>query len=195
MATKQIIIKDICLDGGTQMRPLDSDVVLRYAAMMREKDIPKGEEFPPVEIITDGENKYLVDGFHRVAAARKNSKIYIEAFVTKGTRREAIFLSFQANKKNAFPRQPGTVKEIIKKILGDEEWAKMSLSEIARYVGCTHQFVSKIQAEIEKLSCNQLQDRTATSGQKTRQPKSKPLKVKRGDPQYEMKKPENKTLD
>ena len=195
MTVKNIPIKDITINSGTQQRPLDDDVVKRYAAMMREKDIPKGEEFPPVEIITDGENNYLVDGFHRVAAARKNSKIYIEAFVVKGNRREAIFLSFSANKKNAFPRQPGTVKAIVEKILKDKEWAKMPQSEIARYVGCTQPFVSKIQADVEKLSYNQLYDRTAKSGQKQGLLRPKTVKVKRGKSEYEMKTAEKKTLD
>ena len=195
MAIKSIPIKDIRLDGGTQHRPVDDSVVKRYAALMKEIEQTKGEKFPPVEIITDGKNNFLTDGFHRVAAARKNSKIYIEAYVVNGTRREAIFLSFSANKKNAFPRQPGTVKGIVEKILKDEEWAKMPQSEIALYVGCTQQFVSKVQAELEKLSHNQLLDRTAKTGQKTGLSRSKSVKVKRGKSEYEMKKPAKKVLD
>ena len=196
MATKSIPIKDICLDGGTQQRPVDDDVVKRYAALMKEIEQTKNKDkFPPVEIINDGKNNFLIDGYHRVAAARKNSKIYIEAYVVNGTRREAIFLSFSANKKNAFPRQPGTVKGIVEKILKDEEWAKMPQSEIARYVGCTHQFVSRIQAEQEKLSCNQLQDRTPKPGQKQGKLKPKTVNVKRGKSEYEAKVPEKKVLD
>lgn len=87
------------------------------------------------------------------------------------------------------------MKGIVEKILKDEEWAKMPLSEIARYVGCTHQFVSKIQAEAEKLSCNQLQDRTALSGPKTGFSRSHSIKTKRGDSEYEMQKPVKKVLD
>ena len=195
MATKNIPLKDICLDGGTQQRPLDDDVVKRYAALMKEIDQTKGEKFPPVEIITDGENNFLVDGYHRVAAVRKNSKIYIEAFIVKGTRREAIFLSFSANKKNAFPRQPGTVKAIVEKILKDKEWAKMPQREIARYVGCTQKFVWKICEEMKSASDDQSSDRTAKSGQKQGLLRPKTVKVKRGDSEYEMKTPEKKTLD
>ena len=196
MATKSIPIKDICLDGGTQQRAVDDDVMKRYSVLIKEIERTKNKnKFPPVEIITDGRNNFMWDGFHRYFAHLRLGKKYIEAYVVNGTRREAIFLSFSANKKNAFPRQPGTVKGIVEKILKDEEWAKMPQSEIALYVGCTQQFVSKVQAELEKLSHNQLLDRTAKTGQKTGLSRSKSVKVKRGKSEYEMKVPERKVLD
>jgi len=195
--SKSLPIKDICLDGKTQQRPVDDKVVAHYAGMMKD-----GSKYPAVEIITDGESYFLWDGFHRLAAARKLGKKYIEANVVNGTKRDAIFTSFSANKKNAFPRQPGTAKGIVEKILRDREWSKMAQTDIARHVGCTHQFVSKIQAEFEKLSCNQLHDRTALSGQKaglsgqkTGRSASETINVKRGDSEYEMKKPKKKVLD
>lgn len=190
MATKNIPLKDICLDGGTQQRAVDNDVMKRYAALMQD-----GVKFPPVNIVTDGKNNFLWDGFHRYFAALRLGKKYIEANVENGTRRDAIYFSFSANKANAFPRQPGTVKGILEKILKDEEWSKISQHEIARYVGCTQQFVSKIQAEAKKLSNNQLSDRTAKTGQKQGLPKSKTVNVKRGKSEYEAKVPEKKVLD
>lgn len=190
MAIKSIPIKDIRLDGGTQHRPVDDSVVKCYAALMKDSS-----KFPPVEIITDSKNNFLWDGAHRLAAARYLGKKYIEANVVTGTHRSAIFTSFSANKKNAFPRQPGTAKGIVEKILKDKEWSKMSQHEIARHVGCTQQFVSKTQAEFEKLSNNQLLDRTALSGSKTGLERSKTVKVKRGESEYEAKVPERKVLD
>ncbi len=71
----------------------------------------------------------------------------------------------------------------------------MSQNDIARHVGCTQQFVSKVQAEFEKLSNNQLLDRTALSGPKTGIARSKTVQAKRGDSEYEMKVPEKKVLD
>ena len=190
MATKTIPIKDICIDGKTQQRPVDDSVVLRYAALMKE-----GTIFPPVEIIKDSKSYFLWDGFHRRLAYLKLSKIYIEANVVNGTQREAIYLSFAANKANAFPRQPGTAKGIVEKILRDGEWSKMSQRDIARHVGCSNVFVSKIQAELKKLSVNQLTDRTALSEPKEGLERSKTVKVKRGKAEYEAKVPERKVLD
>ncbi len=188
--SKSIPLKDICIDGKTQHRPVEDKVVARYAAMKKD-----GSIFPPVEIITDGRSNFLWDGFHRVAAAKKLGKKYIEANVVSGTQRDAIYKSFSANIENAFPRQPGTVKGIVEKILKDAQWSKMSQRDIACHVGCTHQFVSKTQAEFEKLCGNQLPHRTALSEQKTGIARSKTVKVKRGESEYEAKVPEKKVLD
>lgn len=183
MATKSIPIKDIRIDGKTQQRPVDDDVMRRYAAMMKD-----GSEFPPVEIITDGKSNFLWDGFHRYFAALKLGKKYIEANIEKGTQREAIYLSFSANKENAFPRQPGTVKGIIEKILKDAKWSKMSQSDIARYVGCTKQFVSK---SVQK-TVNQLTDKAALTRPKTDSPTKPSVQSRNFD---EAKVPEKKVLD
>ena len=144
MAIKEIPLKDICTNAGTQQRPVDDDVVKRYKALMAD-----GVKFPPVSIVSDGNNNYLYDGFHRYFAHLKLGKKYIEATVEKGTRRDAIFFSFSANKENAFPRQAGTVKGIIEKMLKDEEWSKMPLRGIADWSGCTERYVRKIQADLK----------------------------------------------
>lgn len=158
MAKRSIPIKDICLNGGTQQREVCPDVMKRYSALMAD-----GRKFRPVEIITDGKNNYMWDGFHRYFAHLRNGKKYIEANVVNGTRREAIFASFSANTENAFPRQAGTVKGILEKIFKDAEWSKLPQSDIARCVGCTRQFVSKIHSAV----VNQLTKKTALTGSKT----------------------------
>jgi len=186
---KQLPLKDIRTDGGTQQRPVDDDVMRRYAAMMVD-----GSKFPPVEIITDGKSNFLWDGAHRVAAVKHLGKKYIEANVVNGTQRDAIYLSFSANKENAFPRQPGTAKGIVEKILKDKEWSKKSTREIANHVGITERYVFKIQSALKIYPMNSSEDR----------PDSKPKKqlsradirnVKRGESQYEAKVPEKKVLD
>jgi hypothetical protein len=188
---KQLFLKDIRIDGKTQQRPVDDNVVKRYAAMMKD-----GSVFPPVEIITDGKSNFLWDGAHRYFAHLKLDKKYIEANIKEGTQRDAIYLSFSANKTNAFPRQPGTTKEIIKKILKDSEWSKMSQHDIARHVGCTQAFVWQICEKIKKsASDNRLSDRTGLPGSKTGIARSKTVKVKRGKSEYEAKVPEKKVLD
>ena len=191
MATKTILIIDIKIDGGTQQRPVDEAVVARYAALMKD-----GVRVPPVDLVRDGTTHYLTDGFHRVAAAIKLSKKSIEVNFIHGAHREAIYLSFAANKENAFPRQPGTAKGIVEKILKDKEWSKMSQRDIARHVGCTQKFVWKICEEIKKsASDDQSSDRTALSGPKEGLERAKTVKVKRGKSEYEAKVPEKKVLD
>jgi len=189
MAIKDLPIKDILIDGGTQQRPVDDDVVKRYKALMAD-----GVKFPEVSIVTDGNNNYLWDGFHRYFARLKLNNKYIKANIEKGTRRDAIYFSFSANKENAFPRQPGTAKGIIEKMLKDEEWAKISQREIARHVGITEGFVRKVKIEIEAHV------RTSTQIEGVSKPKNKvsrseTVNVNRGSSSYEAKVPEKKMLD
>lgn len=164
-----------------------------YSALMKD-----GVKFPPVCIVTDGKNNFLWDGFHRYFAALRLGKKYIEADVENGTRRDAIYFSFSANKTNAFPRQPGTAKGIVEKILKDENWSKMTIREIANHVGVTERYVKKIQADLKK------QANSYGVNSSPHRPDSKPnnqlsraktRSAKRGDSEYEMQVPEKKVLD
>ena len=186
---KQLPLKDIRIDGKTQQRPVDDNVVKRYAAMMKD-----GSVFPPVEIITDGKSNFLIDGYHRYFAHLKLDKKYIEANIKEGTQRDAIYLSFSANKENAFPRQPGTAKGIVEKILKDKEWSKISEVEIAKWVGVTHQYVNKIKKEIEAHPATSCRIDSGSES-KNKVLRSETVKVKRGGSEYEMKVPEKKVLD
>ena len=146
---KKLVIKDIRLDGRTQQREVSDAIVAEYMEVIRVSETI----LPPVDVMTDGKEYWLTDGFHRLFAYRKLGKNYIEAVVSTGTHREAIWASYAANITHGFRRQPGTSKEIIRKILTDKEWGKIPLSEIARHIGVSHQYVSK-------------EKKTMTSGQK-----------------------------
>ena len=82
-------IDRIRLDGGTQPRStIDMDVVADYAEAME-----RGDEFPPVSVIYDGNDYWLYDGFHRVRAAEKRGEFQIRAEVEQGTREDAVWKS------------------------------------------------------------------------------------------------------
>ncbi len=144
---KQLALKDIRTDGGTQQRDVDDDVVARYKALMQD-----GKKFPPISVVHDGKDYWLWDGFHRYHAERKNGKNYIQANITEGTKREAMFFSFAANEKHGFPRQSGTVKAmLLDKIFPDKEWGKMSDEELANWIGgITKGHVSRCRRDYEK---------------------------------------------
>lgn len=187
---KDLAIKDIRVDGGTQQRPVEDDVLSRYVALIKD-----GVEFPPVDVINDGKDDWMWNGFHRWHAYRKLGKKYIPANVESGTKRDAIWLSFHANHDHGLPRQPGTAKKIILKILDDKEWAKISFGEIARWVGVTESYVRKTRDE-KLLAKPEKEDeahpRTGAridpeTDSKTQEKRSDTLKVKRGDQEYEMK--------
>lgn len=146
---KDLALADIRIDGGTQQRKSDDAYVLRYQTLIAENP----EAFPPVDILFDGKDYWLWDGFHRYHAYRKLGKNYIPASIEDGTKREAIFASFSANKDHGFPRQPGTVKAmLIEKIFPDEEWGGPEWTDeaIAQWIGgVTRQYISHCRKNYE----------------------------------------------
>lgn len=83
---------------------VDSGTVSRYAQAMRS-----GAEFPPVQVHRVKGVLYLVDGWHRVAAAEMNGDSWIEAAVTDSDMASARREAALANLANA---RPLTNKEI-----------------------------------------------------------------------------------
>lgn len=142
MAKKQlnqnVLIELINLSAGTQQRQLSPDVVSHYQDLRKD-----GIELPPVELINDGKQQYLWDGFHRLAVAKNLGETHIRANVEIGNLRRAVFLSFSANSQHGFPRQPGAKQFIVDKMLKDKEWSKMGIAAIAAHVGCHRSFVYK----------------------------------------------------
>lgn len=180
---KEIAIADIRIDGGTQHRELDEDVMKQYKAMIPEADPP----FPPVEVMFDGKDYWLIDGFHRYHCHRKLGKKYIKADVTEGSKRDAQFKSLSANSVHGQPRAPGVAKEIILKILADKEWGMASDTEIAMAVGgVTRQYVNKVRKEFKTpesaTSC--------TSGQSKSTKKKKTTKKQDSEATNEDSEPE-----
>lgn len=143
MKPQKVRIDLIVLDAGTQQRPIDDSLVQDYTALMKDK-----VEFPPVEIIRDGDKYYLWDGFHRHRCSLNLGATFIWAYVQKGDLRDAIWASFGANKKHGARWARGTAKQIIVKILTDSKWGKKSLQTIADQVGVCRDYVQQIQGQL-----------------------------------------------
>ena len=62
---------------------LDAARVERYAEML--------DALPPVVVFDTGEGLLLVDGYHRVAAARRRGLETVEAEIRLGSRRDALW--------------------------------------------------------------------------------------------------------
>lgn len=141
-------ISAVRLDGGTQPRAgIDQAVVEDYANDMAAN----GDEFPPVQVVYDGAEYWLWDGFHRLHARKRNGLYTVPAIVRQGTRRDAVLLSVGANATHGFRRTNEDKRRAVTALLADEEWGQWSDSEIARRCAVSHPFVGKLRAE---LSCN-----------------------------------------
>ena len=156
-------------DGGTQPRAhLNPDTVAEYAAAMEED----GVVFPPVTVFYDGADYWLADGFHRVAASVEAGFADIDADIRQGARRDAVLFSVGANADHGLRRTNEDKRRAVMTLLNDEEWSRLSDSDIARHCGVSHPFVGSLRS---KASCNgfkiadQPTTRTVTRNGKTYQ--------------------------
>ena len=63
-----------------------------------------GAKFPPVTVFDDGEDHWLVDGFHRCHAASKLKQPKIECDIHEGTLGDARWFSYQVNSDHGLRR-------------------------------------------------------------------------------------------
>ena len=142
---KQINIHNIRTDGGTQSRvSLNQDVVNEYAELMAE-----GVRFPALAVYHDGSDYWLVDGFHRYFALKKNGASVVEVSATTGTLREAQLKSKAVNHDHGLRRTSADIHKAIKDMLTDDEWSKWSLGEIAKWVGTSKTTIHRVKGLLE----------------------------------------------
>lgn len=142
---KKLNILNIRIDGGTQPRQaINYDVVKNYAEAMRE-----GTVFPPVTVFFDGAEYWLADGFHRYHGHKSNATTTIEADVHQGSVEDAREYSYGANKDRGYSMSAEDNKEIVRKMLLDPRYKDWTQSRIAKHVGVTEMFVSRVKASME----------------------------------------------
>jgi ParB-like chromosome segregation protein Spo0J len=163
--TKVLNIQNICIDAGTQVRSaIDEQVVMDYAESMKE-----GAIFPAIEVVFDGVENYLTDGFHRYHAHLKNGKTSIEAFVINGTLRDAKLLSYRANTMHGLTLSAADKRKAVLAMLDDMEYCEWSNKAIARHCNVSGAWVGRLRTELE----NPKPKTTAKTSPKT---SDKPLK-------------------
>jgi uncharacterized ParB-like nuclease family protein len=64
--------------------------IFTSAALDFSQDMKAGVEFPPLLVVFDGTDYWLVDGFHRLEAARSILREEIDCEIRKGTLNKAL---------------------------------------------------------------------------------------------------------
>ena len=125
------------LDGGTQPRQgINTAYVDELTA-----SIVEGATLPPVEVIYDGTNYWLYDGFHRVAAHQAAGILIIGANIHQGTQADAQWRSYAANQTHGLRRTNDDKQRAIKAALRHPNGVTMANREIARHLGVDHKTV------------------------------------------------------
>jgi predicted transcriptional regulator len=139
----KIKLSFITIDAGTQARQkINQNVVNEYAQLMHD-----GAVFPPIVVF--GEKNILADGWHRFFAHRAAGIKEIEVERHEGDVRDAIFYGFGANKHRGLQMNQADTKNIIGRMLMDNEWAKLGDRKIAEHVGVSSTTVLRLRQAME----------------------------------------------
>ena len=137
-------LKLIRTDGGTQARArLSQTVVDDYAIAMQQ-----GHSFPPVVVFYDGQDHWLVDGFHRLEAAIRAGFQEITVELKLGNLREAILYAVGANANHGLRRTPADKRHAVSMMVKDSEWGQWSDRAIAKSTQTSHPFVAKVRENV-----------------------------------------------
>ena len=135
--TTSCLLSDISTDEDLQPRArMTSDIVEEYAEAMS-----RGENFPPVIIFDDGENKWLADGYHRYYAAKKAGLSSVGAEFRTGTKLDALKFSLSANVVHGLRRSQADKRHAVLTAL--KSFGHLSNREIARLVKVDDKTVGK----------------------------------------------------
>jgi len=136
-----VTIEEITVDVEIVGRSngLDFVTVQTYADRMEAGDV-----FPPIKLVSDGDVFWLVDGQHRIEAAKKVNSEKIEANVTHGDRWDALEMSGDNNADNGRPRTNEDKRQKVLMFLEGERWKDLSSCEIARKCKVSDVFVAKM---------------------------------------------------
>ena len=158
-----IPLAKIRAEESTQPRAsIDRALVDEYA-----EALGRGDVFPPIYVLLDGERYWLVDGFHRLAAHAKAGAKTINAIVNDGTRRDAEWQCLAANATHGKRRTRADKQRAIERALMDEEWRKKSDREIARHLHVSDKTVGAHRARLESTAeIPQSDERVGADGRK-----------------------------
>lgn len=141
---KELKLSEIRIDGGTQPRAhISTDLVSEYA-----ERIEAGDVFPSSEVVFDGKDYWLWEGFHRYHGHAKAGKKTMSCNVRQGTLRDAILFSCGANSSHGLRRTNEDKRSAVTRLLQDIEWSKNSDRWIAEQAGVSDRFVASVRPEV-----------------------------------------------
>jgi len=149
MATQEVVGIPIVLlrrDGGTQLRArIDREHVADLVELLR-----LGTRLDPIDVMFDGKERWVWDGFHRIEAHLDAAQSMIYCRVTNGSQRDAVLAAAAANKQHlGLKRDRESLKKSVKAVLYDVEWSTWSDGKIAGHIGVTTRYVGEIRTRLE----------------------------------------------
>jgi len=158
---KMLAIARIRRDGQTQPRQgMNEDVVTDYVAALADN-----VRFPAVDVMFDGVDYWLFDGFHRVESHLRSGRTEIEVRIHHGTLEQAQWRSYAANQSHGLRRSTADKERAIRSALKHSAAQGMSDRQIAKHLGVDHKTIG---AHREKMQTGgeipQVRERTGIDG-------------------------------
>ena len=143
--------------GAMQSRgAIDADVIEAYAERMAYDAItklvhdPEGKPWPPVEVyLIEPERHVVVDGFHRVAAARRAELTHIRCILHEGSEQDALIHSLGVNARHGLPRSRADKRRAVVRALEEPELRCLTDKAIASICAVSNRFVGSVREELE----------------------------------------------
>lgn len=131
-------------DFQARLSGVNADTVEDYRVAMAA-----GDKFPPIVVYKlSDDSLVLVDGWHRVRAAKEAAVECLDAEVIEGTEQEALdYALYKANRKNGQRLSRSDMRSILEHTVRDPRFAQASDRQVASHVGVNHVTVSRIRRE------------------------------------------------
>ena len=147
MTSKAIALDDLEVDPALQTRgELSQEAIDDYSELYSEGEA----DMPPLEVVDVEGTFYIVDGFHRLAAARQAGKVFIRCEVVSAEDMgQAVWLAAAANQKHGVRRSNSDKRRAVLMALNSGIGVEQSTRVLAEHVGVSHMTVSNIRREWE----------------------------------------------
>jgi hypothetical protein len=143
----ELRMDEIIVEEALQCRAkLNEATVKRYAELMKE-DL---QCLPAPTVIKIGQQYFLVDGFHRCAAAQRLNLRNLPVNVRIGTRADAIAWSVKENASHGLPLTYEDKKRAIALLL--KELPDPSDRSLAELCGASHTWVGKVRKQLATVA-------------------------------------------
>ena len=144
--TFSVPINEIRIDGNTQYRMvIDQPTVYNYRDAIKQDD-----ELPLIDVVYDGKDYWLTDGFHRYHAFKLLGIREIRVNCIDGCLRDAQIQALKANCQHGKPLTNDDKRNKVEMALKIEGFDKKSDYEIAKICGVSRTFVASIRNPIAK---------------------------------------------
>jgi transcriptional regulator with XRE-family HTH domain len=134
-ADKGMALGALVVDERCQAREeRDAETVREYSRLYSE-----GEELPPIEVFQVDDDLVVIDGFHRIEAARRARLAKLPVKVTgTGTIEDAQWAAVSKNAKHGRRRTRADIERAVRMTLAHPASKGLSNRELAKHLGVSH---------------------------------------------------------